>query len=153
MKKKLLGIALLAALVATAGLTACTNKPAADTKTAMQKKYTSLADCAKDFPVAGDCTRQTVSGAVAGNGGGGGFYMSPFFYPWGGIIHNNGVTSYNQRVPTSGYYAAPPSSRLAAVSKSVNYSRVSPAYASSHASSSVRGGFGGSARGGYSSGG
>lgn len=154
MKNKLLFTALFTALVTLSG---CANEPQPDTKTAMQKKYTSAADCTKDFPTAGDCVRVTGNtgspGAVQQAGGGGGFFfMSPFFYPWGGVMHNNGTTSYNQRVPTSGYFAAPPSSRLATASKAVNFSRV-PASYSTRAGSSTRGGFGGSARGSYSSGG
>lgn len=153
MKQKFLLTAMLAAIVTLSGCVA-DNTPTADAKTAMQKKYNTQADCAKDFPVAGDCTFVTQQ-AMAGTGAthaGGGYFMSPFFYPWGGIIHNNGTTTYNSRVPTSGYVAAAPTARLAAASKSVNFSRVPSSYGARFGGS-TRGGFGGSARGGYSSGG
>lgn len=151
MKQKFLMVALLAAITSFAAGCAPDN-PQPDVKTAMQKEYNSLADCSKDFPVAGDCTRVTGGNLVPGSGGahagsGGFVFMSPYFYPWGGIIHSNGSTTYNNRVPTSGYHAAANSSRLAAVSKSVNYANVPRSYTSAGRASSVRGGFGGSARG------
>jgi hypothetical protein len=143
MKSKFLVLALAAAIVAVAG---CSSKASsqADTKTAMQKRYNSEAECRKEFTNPGDCTRHTTSG-------GGGFFMSPFFYPWGGIMHSNGSMSYNNRVPSHGYTAAPAYAQKSMAART-NFSKVPASYTSSH-SSTVRGGFGGSARGGYSSGG
>lgn len=118
-------------------------------KTAVQKQYTSQADCQKDWNIPGDCTR-------ASNSHGGFFFMSPYFYPWGGVYHNNGIMSYNQRVPTSGYtpVASGVQSRLAS---RVDFSQTPTARANAIAArtASTRGGFGGTGRasGGFSSGG
>lgn len=155
MKNKLMVLALTAALVSVAG---CKQAPSPGTvqdttKTAMQKKYTNEADCKKDFPQAGDCVRQTTTAAGAGAvGGHGGFFMSPFFYPWGAVMHNNGTTSYNSRVPTSGYAPAPLSSQ-GSLAKRADFARA-PRASSFGSSNSVRGGFGSSARSsGYATGG
>lgn len=145
MKNKLLVMAMAAAIVAISG---CAKSQPDTSRTAMQKRYNSQAECQKDFPKDGDCTR--VTGNTAGAGGhGGGFFMSPYFYPWGAVMHSNGSVDYNNRVPSSGYAAAP-----AHVQKSLSSSnRVSFSRAPSYSSGSVRGGFGSSARGGFSSGG
>lgn len=140
MKSKLLIVAMAAAIVSLAG---CARSQSADTRTAMQKNYNSEADCRKEFAQPGDCVRYTTS-----TGGYG--YHSPFFYPWGGIYHSNGVMSYNERVPTSGYTAAP-AAYQSRVSSATNFSRVpasysSRAYSSSSYGSSTRGGFGATGR-------
>ena len=159
MKTKFLVFALTAALVAATGCSQRTPAPQTDTtKTAMQKKYNSEAECKADFPTAGDCVRQTTStGAVGGSShaGGGFFFMSPFFYPWGAVAHNNGSTSYNQRVPSSGYAPAPLSAQRSLASRSgMDFSRApSRSSYASRSGGSVRGGFGSSSRGGFSSGG
>lgn len=135
---------LVLALAAIVGIVGCTAKSqgSSDSKTAMQKRYKSQAECRKEFPKEGDCVRHTSTG-----GTGGAFFMSPYFYPWGAIMHNNGLTSYNNSVPRSGYAPAPAAvqSRIAA-SRSVNFSKAPSS------SGTVRGGFGGSSRG-FSSGG
>lgn len=136
MKSKLLVLAMATAIVTLAG---CARSQSADTRTAMQKDYTSQADCQRDFPQANDCVRYTTS-----TGGYG--YHSPFFYPWGGIYHSNGMMSYNDRVPTSGYRAAPASVQSSVASRA-NFSRVPASYSHSSFGSSTRGGFGGTGRG------
>ena len=146
MNKKIMFLALSMALVAVAGCSSRSqagNSSAADNKTAMQKRYNSQAECQRDFPVAGDCTRTTVSGT----NNGGGMFMSPFFYPWGGIYHSNGSMSYNNRVPTSGYSIAPANAQRLVASKT-NFNNVPKGYAGYRAASTstVRGGFGSSGR-------
>lgn len=143
MKSKFLFLAVALAVASVAGCSK--NSNASDgTKTAMQKKYKSRAECQREFPSANDCTYRTTNG-------GGGFYMSPYFYPWGGIMHSNGSMSYNNRVPSSGYTAAPSNIQSSMASRT-NFSKVPASYSASN-SGTVRGGFGSSARGGYSSGG
>ena len=146
MKSKFLVLALTAAIVAASG---CSNSNAYDdddddrrTKTAMQKRYKSEAECRKEFNNPGDCKRTSSAG-------GGFFFMSPFFYPWGGVRHANGSMSYNNRVPKSGYTAAPANIQKSMAS-STNFSRVPASYASA-SRSTVRGGFGGTARASSSS--
>lgn len=128
MKNKFLVLAMTTVIVALSG---CARSQ--DT-TAMQKNYQSQTDCQKDFPQANDCTRYTTS-----NGGYG--YRSPFFYPWGGIYHSNGLMSYNNRVPTSGYVAAP-----ANVSSRIASTRGFTAPRASFGGASTRGGFGSTGR-------
>jgi hypothetical protein len=153
MNTKILALSLSMALVALTGCSSRsqagnTNSP--DNTVAMQKRYNSQAECQRDFPTAGDCTRTTVSGTNGVNHGGG-FFMSPFFYPWGGIYHSNGSMSYNNRVPTSGYSVAPANAQRLVASKA-NFSNVPKGYtgyrsaSTGSSSSTVRGGFGSSGR-------
>jgi hypothetical protein len=130
MKSKFLVLAMATVIVALSG---CANSQ--DNKQAMQKNYQTADACQKDFPQANDCTRYTTS-----TGGYG--YHSPFFYPWGGIYHSNGVMSYNNRVPTSGYVAAPVS-----VSSRISSTRGFTAPRASFGGASTRGGFGSTGRG------
>lgn len=136
MKNKLLVLGLTAAIVAMSGC--ARSQP--DTRTAMQKNYTSQADCQRDFPQAGDCTVYTTST-------GGYAYHSPFFYPWGGVYHSSGMMGYNERVPTSGYVAAPRAMQSSIASRT-NFSRVPASFS---ARSSYSGSFGASTRGGFGS--
>jgi hypothetical protein len=128
-KKQLLVIA----LCATAFIGGCKNSSgqenSEDYRTAMQKQYSSESACRQEFPTAGDCVRQT-------NSTGGSFFMSPLFYPWGAIYHNNGRMEYNRAVPSSGYSSAPRNLQAIASSKT-NFSR-----APSVSGGTTRGGFG-----------
>ena len=140
--------ALVLTVAAIVALSAC-SKPrssdyssteySSDSKTVMQKRYKGKDECQREFPQEGDCVRYTT--ASGGHG-----YISPFFYPWGGIYHSNGTMSYNQRVPTSGYYSAPPSTQSLVQSRT-NFSNVPRSYSSRMAGNSTRGGFGASSRG------
>lgn len=115
-------------LVGMISLVGCANSQ--DTKTAMQKQYRTKEDCRREFPKEGDC-REVRTGS------GGMIFMSPYFYPWGAIMHGNGSVSYNQKVPSSGYVPAPASVQKGlASSGKVNFSRVPSSYGT------VRGGFG-----------
>lgn len=132
---------ILPAVIAAAfSLAACSKRQAPDTRTAVQKQYATQADCQKDFPVAGDCTFVTNTAGAPGMG----HFMSPYFYPWGAIMHSNGMIDYGNRVPTAGYRAAPPSVQSSLASRGVNFAK---APAVSSFGGSTRGGFGSSARG------
>lgn len=102
---------------------------------ALQKQYTSMDDCQKEFKTPGDCYR----------GANGGFF-SPVYYPWGAIMRGGNVY-YDQPVP-SGY--ARPVSNVA--SSNVNFGR-SATYVSSTAASARGASFSGgsTARGGFGS--
>src|ERR1700757_4854556 len=53
-----------------------------DAQQTLQSQYTSQAACVSAFSYPGDCTFA------------GGMWLSPYYYPWGAVIHYNHVVSY-----------------------------------------------------------
>lgn len=145
MKRVKASIVLSTLVIAACGgmLASCAKKaPAQDTRTAMQKNYKSKAECQKEFAQEGDCVQYTTT-----NGGVG--FHSPFFYPWGAIMHSNGIMGYNERVPSSGYVRAP-SAAQNLLSSRTNFNNVPRSYSNTYGGS-TRGGFGSSGRSSASS--
>jgi uncharacterized membrane protein YgcG len=62
----------------------------ADAQQTLQNQYASQAACVSAFSYPGDCTFV------------GGVWLSPFYYPWGAVIHYNHVVSYGVVVPGYG---------------------------------------------------
>ena len=154
--------AILIALM-VGGLAACSATPdqyqsqaQANAQRARQSRYMTVDECRRVFRDPDDCYR-----------GRDGFFYSPIYYPWGAIMHSNGMVSYGNSVPTSGTWVSNPRA------SSVNFSNAST-YVTSSAdtaratatstsasrgsvmgtSTAARGGFGSTASGfGASSGG
>lgn len=111
-----------------------------EVKTPLQKQYSSMDDCKKEFSTEGDCTTTTV---IVDNQPQT-VFISPLFYPWGAIYHPWGW-GYGYAVPAMG------SGRIVATTlptrvSAPNYSNAS-SYSSARVSSmsAARGGFGGTA--------
>jgi hypothetical protein len=121
---------------------------------ALQKHYTSLADCIKEFSVA-DCKPANSSVTVNNYNGYSGPWIGPYYFMWGAILHSNGMTTYGNSVPRYGYSYIPST----VIMNHVDYGRVPTSYyrpVSTYSGSSngtrtstgtVRGGFGGTSRG------
>jgi hypothetical protein len=61
-----------------------------DAQQTLQNQYASQAACVSAFSYPGDCTYV------------GGIWYSPFYYPWGAVIHYNHVVAYGVPVPSYG---------------------------------------------------
>lgn len=101
MFKKLMLLPLLSLLVFLAGCGptvyaddgSYANQANIDSQRTYQQQYGTYAMCYSAFPFAGDCYR-----------GVNGMWYSPFYYPWGAVIHRNNTITYGRVVPIGGVW-------------------------------------------------